>query len=122
VRLSPYGIPRWRSEAEYPDFQERAAAVAAVPLIHSYGLLSYSISPKGARRALDHCLPLRKRTISFEDGAFVRQDDGLDVTLCGLYADIKAFIALPQLVVPYVDQPSVRRDLDAREHDITVAR
>ncbi len=74
-----------------------AAGVAAAPvrLLHAFGLHAYSVSPSGARAALEHCLPLRHRFITFPDAAVTIEDNALDMTLCGLYPSIKAHVALP---------------------------
>ena len=109
-RVEAYGPFPWRNEAGYREFQNcLISAVAPVRLIHCYGLLAYSISPNGARTALDHCLPLRARKVVLEK--WLKEDDALDVAMCDLYPKIKAFISIPQLAIPSFGD-SIRATMD----------
>ena len=94
-------------------FQSRQFRAAPVRLLHSFGSTAYSISAKGARAALDYCLPLRRRLITFPEADVIVEDTGKDIALCGLYPSIKAFLCLPQLIVPsYLDSDRIRIDAD----------
>ncbi len=110
--IEAYGPDSWRLAEEQQSFQSRNCLVSTTKLLHSYGTFAYSISTDGARRALQHCLPLRERLVMFGE-SFNRRDNGIDVTLCSLYPQIKAYICLPQLVIPYGDGQSIRRQTDA---------
>lgn len=107
AHIDGYGEPAWRSPEEYNVFQSQNFLVAPVKLLHSYGTFGYSISAEGARQALTHCLPLQDRLVRFEDG-YNREDNGIDVILCSLFPKIKAYICMPQLIIPSFDGSSVR--------------
>jgi hypothetical protein len=81
-------------------------------LLHSFGLQGYSISAKGARAALEYCLPLGKGEITLPDTGTTTPDEGIDVALCGLYPSLKAFICFPQIVMYCDEQESVRKEID----------
>lgn len=100
VRIDGVTPPRWKDEAGYRAFQaEPLTAAAPIKLIHSYGTFAYSISSKGARLALAHCLPLRKRMIAVQNTWWMH-DNGLDVTMCGFYPQHQAYLSFPQIVIP----------------------
>lgn len=84
---------------DYQGFQSNKFSPTAVRLAHSFGLQSYSVSPKGARILLDFCLPLRSRLIPFPGTGIVNQDSGIDVTMCAVYEEMQAFISIPPLVI-----------------------
>lgn len=111
VRIDGYGPWNWRTTAEQQAFQLSDFLVSSAKLVHSYGLFGYSISPRGATRALRHCLPLQKRLIKFEDG-LNRNDAGIDVPLCSLYPEMNAYVCLPQLVIPLGQDESARKQID----------
>jgi GR25 family glycosyltransferase involved in LPS biosynthesis len=77
-----------------------------VRLLHAFGTQGYSISAKGARAALEYCLPLRKRFISFSGAGVVTEDLGIDCALSGLYPVIKAFLCIPPLLIQCDEQES----------------
>ena len=68
-------------------------------LRHSFGLQSYTISPKGARALLNYCLPLDGRLIEFPGTGNVCDNTGIDTLMCGAYPDLKAYIAIPPLAL-----------------------
>jgi GR25 family glycosyltransferase involved in LPS biosynthesis len=105
-RLHCYG------ERDVHEFQRRQFRVTAVRMLHAFGNVAYSISARGARAALDYCLPLRPRLIKFPEAAVSVENTTNDVTLCGLYPAIKAFLCVPQLVVQSYEG-SVRTEADA---------
>ena len=59
ARLERYGAKGYRGVEGHQEFQAEEFIPAPVKLLHSFGLQGYSISAKGARAALNHCLPLR---------------------------------------------------------------
>ena len=74
---------------------ETGVAVAPIRLLHSFGTFAYSVSPSGAKAAIEYCLPLRNRLITFADAGVCTPDEGVDISLCGLYPSIRAYLALP---------------------------
>jgi GR25 family glycosyltransferase involved in LPS biosynthesis len=112
ARIEGTAPVRWRNDAGYREFQRSQIGIAApMRLLQSYGSFAYSISPKGAKLALEHCLPLRARKIAIQDRWWM-SDNGIDVAMCGLYPQIKAYLCFPQLVIPCIDD-SDRHSVDA---------
>jgi GR25 family glycosyltransferase involved in LPS biosynthesis len=93
-------------------FQRKRFAPSAIRIAHSFGLQAYSVSPKGARALIDHCLPLHRRLIPFPSTNVVIEDIGIDSAMCGAYASMQAFLCIPPLAIPDQDQVSDRDGID----------
>jgi hypothetical protein len=93
-------------------FQSANFSPYPVRIAHSFGLHAYSISPKGARALLDHCLSLRSRFIPFPGTSIVIKDTGIDCVMCEAYNSMQAFVCIPPLVISDEEQGSVRVELD----------
>lgn len=91
------------------SFQAMNFSSSAVKLAHSFGSQAYSLSPKGARTLLSFCRPLRKQFITFPGAGIVIEDEGLDSTMNGAYANMQAFLCLPPLVIQDDMQGSDRK-------------
>jgi len=92
ARLHIYGVRR-RNRLEI------GAAVAPIKLLHAFGAFAYSLSPSGAKAAIEYCLPLRHRLITFPDAGVTITDRAQDNALCGLYPSIKAYLVLPCIAI-----------------------
>ncbi len=103
--LHCYGPQLYKTSAE---FREAPATPTAPRLLHCFGTAAYSISPAGARAALEYCLPLRQRYITFPEAGVTTLDEGIDVALCGVYPNMKAYLSVPQLAAPFDDGLSDR--------------
>jgi GR25 family glycosyltransferase involved in LPS biosynthesis len=68
-------------------------------LMHSFGLQAYTVSPEGAAKLLETCLPLTKRTVTFPGTGPTSDDCGIDVAMNLAYPQMKGFICLPPSVV-----------------------
>lgn len=101
-----------RASSDLTAFQQSKAAPALLKVAHSLGLAAYSISPKGARALLQYALPLRKRVIGFPHTGQIFEDRGIDLTMCGLYRSMQAFMCMPPLVMMDNAAESERRELD----------
>ena len=114
ARLQGYGRMKYQEDAELRDFQSTKLESHPVPLrvLHSFGIMGYSISPSGARAALEYCLPLRNRLITFEHAGVVTGDTSIDIALAGLYPALKAYICVPQIVIRYNKRDSIREAID----------
>jgi GR25 family glycosyltransferase involved in LPS biosynthesis len=95
-------------------FQRTRFRFSAIRLAHSFGTMGYSLSPKGARKLLDYCLPLRKRTITFPGAGVVVDDLHIDIAMCGAFVSMEAFTCIPPLVFHDERQPSAREETDNR--------
>jgi GR25 family glycosyltransferase involved in LPS biosynthesis len=113
VRLQGYGQLAYEDSESIRAFQDIQSACAPVRMLHSFGLFAYSISPKGAQAALEYCLPLRNRLITFPDAEVTVDATGIDVLLCGAYPQMQAFVALPSLAVHADENGSIRKEMDA---------
>jgi GR25 family glycosyltransferase involved in LPS biosynthesis len=102
-------------------FQRAHYSCSAIRLAHSFGNMGYSISPKGAQKLLDYCLPLRKRFISFPEAGVVVDDLHIDIAMCGAFSSMQAFTSIPPLVIHDENEASDREKTDksgeARRHD-----
>lgn len=98
ARLEGYGEKRAIDE-DSQAFLLQLDPTSAVRLAHGFGLFGYSISSRGARSALAHVLPLRKRWVEFADAGVRTSDIHIDVSLCDLYPRLNAYVCLPPLVV-----------------------
>lgn len=99
VRLHSYGIQRHQEENFLSEFQANSKPTSVVRLLHSFGTQGYSISPAGAKAAIDFCLPLSKRILTYPDAGVTLADVGVDIALSGVYPSIRAFLSLPSLVI-----------------------
>jgi GR25 family glycosyltransferase involved in LPS biosynthesis len=113
VVLRGYGSPTYQDVEGIRAFQKNQTACAPVRMLHSFGLFAYSISPKGARTVLEYCLPIRDRLITFPDAGITTKATGIDVLLCGVYPQMRAFVGLPSLVVHADEDDSIRKAMDA---------
>lgn len=113
IRLHNYGARRYDWQEGWRDFQEQEFIAAPLKLLHSFGTQGYSISPKGARKMLEYALPLRDRLIEFYEAGVATPDVGIDVTLCGIYPEMKAFTCIPPLLIHHDDQHNVRGEIEA---------
>jgi len=80
------------------DFQNADTIPAPVRLLHSFGIHSYSVTPKGARALLSHCLPLDARLIELPGFGVRFHNNSLDCVMNGAYPSMKAFVCMPPLV------------------------
>ncbi len=70
-----------------------------VRLLRCFGTVCYSVSARGARRLLDFCFPLRPLFVSFPLISDAFPNNGIDIAMNAIYAELNAFAALPPLVV-----------------------
>jgi len=112
VMLTGYGSPPYQGTDGIQQFQMEKFQRVTLRMRHAFGTFGYSISPHGARAALEYCLPLRNRMIEFPDAGVVTDDEGIDVALCGLYPLVKAYISVPPLVIRCDDVASVREEIN----------
>ena len=91
--------------AHVDEFQRRSLSPQAIKLLHAFGTMCYSISPKGAKALKDFSLPIRPMSIPLPgQGRGLLSDRrlsnvGLDVIMSAAYPQLNAFVAIPPLVV-----------------------
>jgi glycosyl transferase family 25 len=80
-------------------FQSQDLSPRLFRLLHFFGMVCYSVSPKGAGSLLDFCLPLRPMLIPFRGFDVTVENRGVDHLLNAVVPDLKAFVSIPPLVV-----------------------
>jgi GR25 family glycosyltransferase involved in LPS biosynthesis len=80
-------------------FRASRPACAPVRLRHAFGSLAYSVSPGGARKLLELCLPLSRQFIRFEGFGIGIPNNGIDCMMNLAYPKLKAYVCLPPLAV-----------------------
>ncbi|WP_160000324.1 glycosyltransferase family 25 protein [Roseomonas sp. 18066] len=89
----------------YPVFRAFRGMPALVPLASAAGLGLYSISPRGARKLLQRCLPLAGEPArDARDLTKSWRNTALDVELSRHYAGLDAYLALPIMAVMINDE------------------
>lgn len=68
-------------------------------LFKAFGVVSYSVSPRGAEAIKNHCLPLSNRDVFIPGLGRAVPNTAIDVALNEVYPRINAFISFPPLVI-----------------------
>jgi len=87
-------------------FVKTSNPVAPVRLHNAFGNCSYVVSPKGARKLIDGCLPLAMSEVFVPAYPAVFVANSKDVLMNNLYKDMSAFICIPPLAMPINDKAS----------------
>lgn len=106
VRMESFGPMRYQDPGGWAEFQAEDFNSVPLRLRHAFGTQGYSISPKGARAALEFCLPLKNQMITFPEAGVTTPDEGIDCALCALYPNTKSYLAAPQLLLAPHDTES----------------
>jgi GR25 family glycosyltransferase involved in LPS biosynthesis len=109
VTLVGDGKPSCHDPARLQAFQAEATQVVPLRMLRSFGLFGYSISPKGARLALEHCLPLKNHILENQSKIAAV---AFDSTLTALYPKIQAFLCVPSLIIHADNGTSIRVLMD----------
>ena len=80
-------------------FQQTDLPLTAHRLLRSHGCICYSVSPEGAKRLLELCLPIRDLNVWFPVANVMTPNDGIDMMMSLAYPEMKAFVSVPPLVV-----------------------
>ena len=82
---------------------ERFKTIPFTPTLYAlqraYGLVCYTVTPRGAATLLARALPLRPMQVYFPGLGKHLPNTGLDVVLSSLYPDIIAMVSFPPLVL-----------------------
>ena len=81
------------------DFKTRRVQPLAFPLLRSFGIPCYSVSPRGAQLLKSTCFPLRTMTIFFPGIGRHIPNVGIDVVMNAAYPNMKAYVSFPPLVI-----------------------
>ncbi|MFT8896575.1 MAG: glycosyltransferase family 25 protein [Acetobacter sp.] len=88
--LMRLGVERYRS---------RPVNASPFKLFKALGICGYAISPKGARRLLDLCLPLQNAEYWYRRTNETLRNTSLDHVMCHHYEKIDAFCCFPSLCI-----------------------
>ena len=119
-------VLQYHSEAERIDidrFRTESMPTVLLPLNSAAATACYSISPQGARKMLDACLPIGNTPAEYVARPGVGwSNTGLDVEMARHYGDMNAYLALPPLALAPNDmsQSTIRGHLAAL-HDPAIA-
>ena len=80
-------------------FTTQSVAPQPLKLLHFFGMPCYSVSPRGAQRALAFCLPIRAQRIAFEGFNVVVENRSQDFMLNAIMPKLNGFVSVPPLVV-----------------------
>lgn len=81
-------------------FRAEAAPSILLPLVSAAGIGCYSLSPTGAKKLLELCLPIGNAKAAFAIERHLGWNNtGIDVEMARHYAKLKAFIAFPPLAM-----------------------
>ena len=93
-------------------FQGANIVPTLIPLKHSFGTVAYSVSPEGARKLLEFCLPLRNELIEFLGYGVRIENTGIDAVMNKAYPFLRSFMAFPPLVITPNEKASSTVSLD----------
>jgi len=86
-------------------FQEMSFSPRAHKLIWSFGMTSYTVSPKGALYLKTNCFPLQPMLVPCPEGirtpphSLVYRNVGIDNTINAVYRNMRAYVCFPPLVI-----------------------
>lgn len=80
-------------------FQEAPVSPQPFRLRQALGIPCYSVSPKGARRLRQFCLPLRPMELRLPGKTRRLGNIGIDCMMAALYPEIVAYVGVPPLAV-----------------------
>lgn len=72
-------------------------------LLRCHGTMCYSISPRGAKRLLEHVVPLRPMSVVYPGLSHQKINTGIDDMMADYYGQMKAYVCFPPLVVSLHD-------------------
>jgi GR25 family glycosyltransferase involved in LPS biosynthesis len=105
IELIP-GMPSWvvafgRNPVpkEIGPFQNCPISPLPFRLLRAFGIICYTVTPHGARRLRELCLPVRGETCEFPEIRLRMANVAIDVGMCNALPRIRAFCSFPPLVM-----------------------
>ncbi|MCX2562343.1 glycosyltransferase family 25 protein [Acetobacter farinalis] len=84
----------------YSSFQLEERKPSFLPLASAAGIGLYSVSPQGAQKLLDKCLPLANHKAKYaKDTSVSWSNTGLDVEMSRHYEDMNAYLSFPPMAL-----------------------
>jgi GR25 family glycosyltransferase involved in LPS biosynthesis len=84
---------------EIEAFQNCTITPTPYRLLRAFGLVSYTVTPNGARRLRELCLPARGEIWEFPEIKLRMPNMGIDVAVANVMPRIKAFCSYPPIVM-----------------------
>lgn len=81
------------------NFASRRVSTMAFRLLRGFGTVCYSISPRGAMRLVEFCLPLRPMDTMHPGLAHRIANAGIDNMLARVWPEMAAYVAVPPLAL-----------------------
>jgi hypothetical protein len=96
------------------DYQ-RASLYPSVFRLHEiYGLVCYTVSPRGAKKLLERVVPIHAPTVFSVANDRLLDNVGLDITLNLLHSTLHSYVAIPPLAVAVGDPRTLPEDMDKK--------
>jgi glycosyl transferase, family 25 len=94
--------------ASIASWQQSTIAPAPRPfrLLRAFGTVCYSISPSGAERLYNHCVPIRPMDTFYPGLNRTLSNTGIDRMMNEAYASLMSWVCFPPLVVTQNDNAS----------------
>ena len=93
-------MPKQPSDENLAAFQTSNSQVAALRLTSCFGTAGYVISPRGAKKLLELCLPMENRFLKIPVFNRTVPVLGIDGMMNFIYHSIEAFACLSPLIIP----------------------
>jgi GR25 family glycosyltransferase involved in LPS biosynthesis len=68
-------------------------------LLRCFGTIGYTVSPAGARKLRERCLPLRPLTVDFPMVNPRFENNGIDIAMNAVYPSINAYACFPPMII-----------------------
>ena len=106
----PDGISQSELRANLEVFRTDKRPHVAIRLRHAFGLMAYTISPRGAEAMLATCLPLTDRLIELTTWCDVVVNDGpIGIGMNRVYPSIPSYVSMPLAVSENLHEESRTR-------------
>jgi glycosyl transferase, family 25 len=83
------------------DWRKSRVDARLYKLFRAFGLVCYSVSPRGAERLLHYTTPVRESPVFFPILNRVIANGNIDAMMNGAYPTLDAFVCFPPLAVTY---------------------
>jgi glycosyl transferase family 25 len=102
----PEGVARCRIEISQPElranlevFRREKRPHAPIRLRHTFGVMAYTLSPRGAEAMLATCSPITDRIVEFPGFDIALNDGPVDIGMNRVYPTMPSYVCMPPLAV-----------------------
>jgi GR25 family glycosyltransferase involved in LPS biosynthesis len=89
--------------SEIESFQRDTSVPIPVRLLRAFGIVCYTITPKGAKRLRQLCIPIRSEVWEFSEIGLRIANMGIDVAMANALPQLTAYCSFPPLAVSLND-------------------